>query len=71
MARTQYDAEGIVSTRNYDDWTIDRWRIEPRLNAFELDDPPDVEQAPTLWKDLTVASLVALVLWVVAAIVFG
>lgn len=60
-----------MSTRNYDDWTTDRWRLELRLDAFELDDPQDVEQAPTLWKDLTVASLVALVLWVTAAIVFG
>jgi hypothetical protein len=64
-------AEGIVSTRRYDDWTVDRWRLEPRLNAFELDDSQDVEGAPTLWKDLTVASLVALALWVTAAIVFG
>ena len=62
---------GSCITRNYDDWTIDRWRLEPRLDAFELDDPQDSEQAPTLWKDLTVASLVALVLWVTAAIVFG
>jgi hypothetical protein len=62
---------GIVSTRNYDDWTIDRWRVDPRVNGFELEDPQDVEQAPTLWKDLTVASLVALVLWATAAIVFG
>ena len=69
MAGIPY-AEGIVSTRNYDDWTMDRWRLEPRLDAFELEDPSDVEQAPTLWKDLTVAPLVALVLWVVAAIVF-
>jgi hypothetical protein len=70
IAGTQY-AEGIVSTRNYDDSTIDRWRLEPRLTAFDFDDPQDVEQAPTLWKDLTVASLVALVLWATAAIVFG
>jgi hypothetical protein len=60
-----------VSTRRYDDWTVDRSRLEPRLNRFELDDPRDVEEAPTLWKDLTVASLVALALWVTAAIVFG
>jgi hypothetical protein len=70
LAVTQH-AEGFVSTRNYDDWTTDRWRLEPRLNAFELGDPQDVEQAPSLWKDLTVASLVALVLWATAAIVFG
>jgi hypothetical protein len=60
-----------VSTRNYDDSTIDRWRLEPRLIPLDFDDPQDVDQAPTLWKDLTVASLVALVLWATAAIVFG
>jgi hypothetical protein len=64
-------AEAGVSTRNYDEWTIDRWRLEPRINIFELDDPPEVDQAPTLWKDLTMASLVALALWLTAAIVFG
>ena len=64
-------AEEIVGTRNYDDSTIDRWRLEPRLAVFDLDDPQDIEQAPKLWKDLTVASLVALGLWVIAAIVFG
>jgi hypothetical protein len=60
-----------VSTRNYDDWTIDRWRLEPRFKAFDLDDPQELEPVPTLWKDLTVASLVALVLWITAAVVFG
>jgi hypothetical protein len=63
--------EAPVSTRNYDDWTIDRWRLEPRFKGFDLDDPPELEPAPTLWKDLTVASLVALVLWITAAVVFG
>lgn len=60
-----------MRTRNYDDWTIDRWRLEPRFNVFELDDPPEVDHAPTLWKDLTMASLVALALWVIAAAIFG
>jgi hypothetical protein len=60
-----------MTTRNYDDWTIDRWRLEPRLERFEIEDPPDLDQAPTLWKDLTMASAVALVLWVTAALVFG
>jgi hypothetical protein len=60
-----------VSTRNSDDWTIDHWRLEPRFNVFELDDPPDLDQAPTLWKDLMMASVVALVLWLTAAAVFG
>jgi hypothetical protein len=60
-----------VRTRNYDDWTIDRWRLEPRFKVFEFDEPPEVDQAPTLWKDLTMASFVALALWLMAAAVFG
>ena len=60
-----------MTTRNYDDWPIDRWRLEPRLERFEIEDPPDLDQAPALWKDLTMASAVALVLWVTAALVFG
>jgi hypothetical protein len=39
-------SEVAVSTRNYDEWTIDRSRLEPRLNVLEIDDPPAVETAP-------------------------
>ena len=60
-----------MTTRNYDDWTIDRWRLEPRLERFEIEYPPELDQAPTLWKDLTMASFVALALWLMAAAVFG
>ena len=60
-----------MSTRNSDDWTIDRWRLERRFNAFEIDDPPDIEQVPTLWKDLTLVSVVAVVFWVTAAVLVG
>ena len=70
-SRTEIQREAPVSTRNYDDWTIDRWRLEPRFKGFDLDDPQELEPAPTLWKDLTVASLIALVLWITAAVVFG
>ena len=58
-------------TRNSDNWTIDRWRLERRFNAFEIDDPPDLDQAPTLWKDLTLVFVVAFVLWVTAAVLVG
>jgi len=71
VPRTQNYREAPVSTRNYDDWTIDRWRLEPRFKGFDLDDPQELDPVPTLWKDLTVASLVALVLWITAAVVFG
>jgi hypothetical protein len=60
-----------VKTRNYDDWTIDRWRLEPRY-ALELDDSLGVvEKAPSLWKDLTLATVIALALWAAAAAIFG
>ena len=55
--------EGTVNNPNYDDRTIDSWRLEPRLRALDLDDSPGAEQAPPLWKDLTLASVVALLLW--------
>ena len=58
-------------TRNSDDWKIDRWRLERRFNALEIDDPPDLDQPPTLWKDLTLVSLVAAVFWVTAAVLVG
>jgi hypothetical protein len=62
-----------VATRNYDDWTIDRWRTERRLTGWNALDPDDgtVDEAPPLWKELTLASVVAVLLWVVAAAIFG
>jgi hypothetical protein len=53
-----------------DDWTIKRWKTEPRLVGLEFSDGA-VEQAPPLWKDLTVASALAVLLWGAAAVVFG
>ena len=61
-----------MRTRQYDDdWTIDRWRLEPRVHALEFEEPRTVEQAPPLWKDLTFASIAAALLWAAAALVFG
>jgi hypothetical protein len=59
-----------LSTRKHDEWTIDRWRLEPRSTGLEFDDSPVIEQAPPLWKDLTLASVVALLLWIAAATLF-
>ena len=39
--------------------------------GLEFDESTPSEPAPPLWKDLTVASAVAVVLWAAAAIVFG
>ena len=57
--------------RKADDGIIERWKTEPRLVGLEFSDAPTVEQAPPLWKDLTVASALAVLLWGAAALVFG
>jgi hypothetical protein len=61
-----------VDARKDDEWTIERWRVEPRWRSLgDLDEPQLVEQAPPLWKDLTVASIAAVLLWGAAAVLFG
>ena len=66
-----FNAEGgAVGTRHYDDWTVESWRMEPRLRAFE-GDLDDGDPNPPLWKDLTLASIVAMMLWGAAAMIFG
>jgi hypothetical protein len=52
---------------NADDMTIERWKTEPRLLGLEYTEA--VEQAPPLWKDLTVASALAALLWAAALVV--
>lgn len=59
-----------MNNRNHDEWTIERWRLEPRY-VLEFDDSLPVEKAPPLWKDLTLVSVVALVVWLAALAVFG
>ena len=41
-----------MTNRKADDWTIERWKTEPRLVGLEFSDAPTVRQAPPLWKDL-------------------
>lgn len=65
-----WDTEDVVNTRNYDEWTIERWRLEPRY-PLKFDESLGVDKAPPLWKDLSLALIVALVLWLAAAAVFG
>lgn len=60
-----------MRTREYDEWTIDRWRVEPRLRALDVEMDDAADGNPPLWKDLTLASLVAVMLWATAAILFG
>ena len=59
-----------MNNPNHDDSTIERWRLEPMRPSWDFDDSPAVEQAPPLWKDLTLASVIALLLWVAAAAIF-
>lgn len=60
-----------MSVPQFDDRTIERWKLEPRLNGLEIDDPPVTDVAPPLWKDLALALAIAAALWVTAAILFG
>jgi len=41
------------------------------VRPLDFEEAPVVDQAPPLWKDLTLASFVALLLWAAAATVFG
>jgi hypothetical protein len=59
-----------VRSRHYDDWTIESWRLEPRLRPLDFD-TAEAGQNPPLWKDLTLASVVAVVLWVAAALILS
>ena len=62
---------GILRARHYDDeWTIESWRIEPRLRPLDVSDR-DTDHNPPLWKDLTLASAVAALLWGTAALMFS
>lgn len=60
----------MATRRKVDDWTIERWRTEPRLVGLEFSEGI-VEKASSIWKDLTVASAVAILLWGAAVVVFG
>jgi hypothetical protein len=58
--------------RHADDWTIERWRTEPAepLLSLELTEAP-LDKAPPLWRDLALASALAVLFWGAAAVAFG
>jgi len=58
-----------VSSRHYDDWTIESWRMEPRVRPMDAD-ASECDPNPPLWKDLTLASVVAVLLWGAAVAIF-
>jgi hypothetical protein len=58
-----------------DEWTVARWRqpnvAQVPLELFDVNpDASDEETSTPLWKDLTVASGLALALWAIAAVLF-
>ena len=59
-----------MRSRHYDDWTVESWRLEPRLRPLD-DSVDEFEGNPPLWKDLMLASIVALLLWLGAAMMFA
>ncbi len=59
-----------MTKRQADDWTIERWKTESRLVLPEYSEI-SVDDATPLWKDLTLASALAVLLWAAAAVVFG
>jgi len=70
-SRFPSNLEGTVARIITDDWTIERWRTDPHPSSLQLvDDDAPGEQAPPLWKDLSVASAIAVLLWAAAAVVF-
>ena len=63
--------EVTLRARHYDDdWTIESWRIEPRLRPLDGTDH-ETESNPPLWKDLTLASIIAALLWGTAALMLS
>lgn len=58
-----------MSSRHYDDWTIESWRIEQRVRPVDAD-ASERDLDPPLWKDLTLASVVAVLLWGAAVAIF-
>ena len=65
-----YPRRMTLRSRHYDDWTVETWRIEPRLRPIESD-MDEAASNPPLWKDLTLASIVAALLWIAAAAMFA
>ena len=55
--------------RKANEWTIDSWKTGPRIVGEFVD--TSVDRTPPLWKDLTLASVLAVLLWGAVAVVFG
>jgi hypothetical protein len=60
-----------MNPREFENWTVNRWRLEPRVQGLEFEDLSNGEPATPLWKDLALASVVAVLLWALAAAVLA
>lgn len=61
-----------MNARNHDEWTVERWRIDPRPRTLaDVEERQLAEEAPPLWKDLTAASIAAVLLWGAAVALLG
>jgi hypothetical protein len=56
--------------RKANEWTIESWKTESRIVGLEFSDP-SLDRTPPLWKDLTLASALAVLLLGAVAVVFG
>jgi hypothetical protein len=63
-----HSPEDVVTKHKADEWTIEHWKTEPRLVDLEFSDA--IEHALPLWKALTLASAVAVLLWGAAIVIF-
>lgn len=59
-----------MRSRHYDDWTVESWRLEPRVRPVDAD-ADERESHPPLWKDVALASIIALLLWMAAAMMLA
>ena len=55
-----------MRSRHYDDWTVESWRLEPRLKPLDDAEAGERDGHPPLWKDVTLAAVIAVLLWAVA-----
>lgn len=59
-----------MQTLKGDDWTIERWRTEPRLVGLTFGDETSPRRT-AVWRGLTIGSVVALLLWGVATMLLA
>jgi hypothetical protein len=54
----------------HDEWTVKRFRVEPRISQVDFEDALSKDGNPPLWTDLAIACALAGLLWLAAAGIF-